>query len=172
MEELLTTREVAEKLSVSLPRVQQFVKAGRLTPIKKTRGRQGSAQFPLSAVEALARDRGAPSVILARTEGAIAKRVFAMFGGGATLPQVVDALEISPTKVRALYREWRAPLEKDVEPSAEEKDRKSRAEHDAFADDFEREQIERRAKQEAEHKKRMLEIEDLRTRDPRTKRKR
>lgn len=155
----MTTREVAEKLSVSIPRVQQFVKAGRLKPVKTARGRQGSAEFALSDVEALARDRGSPSVVLARTEGAIAKRVFAMFAAGASLPQIVDELELAPTKVRALYREWKAPLAKDVEPSAEEKDRKSRAEHDAFAADFEREHQERRARHEADHRKRMQELD-------------
>ncbi len=170
MEELLTTLEAADVLGISRPRLQQFVYNGRLKPVVKGAAGKGPAKFARVDVETLKAERGSPKVILSRTDGAVAKRVFALFELGRTLPQVVAELEISPIKVRALYREWATPLTREVPPSLEDKARKDAAEREQFQRDFDREQAERRAKVDREHAERMRELDKLRP-SMRTKRK-
>lgn len=41
----------------------------------------------------------------------VAAKVFEMFEGGATLPEVVMQLQIAPSAVRSLYREYKTPLQ-------------------------------------------------------------
>jgi hypothetical protein len=50
-----------------------------------------------------------------RSEGDIAAEIFNRFKRGRGLCQIVEELHLPPERVRALYREWNAPLGEEPE---------------------------------------------------------
>lgn len=161
----LSVSEAARKLAVTPSRVRQLIMTGALVPVLVGKRGNVESRVAVKDVEALVAQRKhppPPKTEVKRTEGAIAQSVFALFEEGKTLSQVVLTLALPPSKVRALYREWQAPLQKDVQFSAEERDRRSREEHDQFQKDFERECAERNRRHEEDHRRRMKEIDEIR----------
>ena len=115
MSDELTRKQVADRLGLSVSSVRRLEREGVLTPAI---GQGGVRLFCTDQVEAVRvyRERneepeGLPTVpaaqTLAPTDGALAALAFAHFDQGETPIQVVQALELSPDRVKQLYTQWR-----------------------------------------------------------------
>jgi hypothetical protein len=70
---------------------------------------KGIHHFARADVVAFARKRGRPHAD--RVHGTIAAQVFALFRESVELPEIVMRTQQSPATIRALYEEFRRPLE-------------------------------------------------------------
>jgi hypothetical protein len=98
--------EAAKLLGCSRRRVQQFEAEGRLRAVVDAKGIH---HFARADVIAFARKRGRPHAD--RVHGTIAAQVFALFRESVELPEIVMRTQQSPATIRALYEEYRRPLE-------------------------------------------------------------
>jgi hypothetical protein len=98
--------EAAKLLGCSRRRVQQFDAEGRLRAVVDAKGIH---HFARADVIAFARKRGRPHAD--RVHGTIAAQVSALFRESVELPEIVMRTQQSPATVRALYEEYRRPLE-------------------------------------------------------------
>jgi hypothetical protein len=103
--------------------VQQFEAEGRLRAVVDAKGIH---HFARADVLAFARKRGRPHAD--RVHGTIAAQVFALFRESVELPEIVMRTQQSPATIRALYEEYRRPLEGGASqpPDLTEYDRSSR----------------------------------------------
>lgn len=151
--EFLTLNETAAALEITRVRVRQLVIAGKITPKDK--------KFARKDVEALRKVRGgsAPRTYTdPRTEASIALRAFELFKAGRTLQAIMGELQLTPQRVRVLYREYVTPLGGKPPPSDDDRDREA----EETIEVFQRDQAARRVKNDREHQERMRELEDLR----------
>jgi hypothetical protein len=98
--------EAARLLGCSRRRVQQFEAEGRLRAVVDAKGIH---HFARADVLAFASKRGRPHAD--RVHGTIAAQVFALFRESVELPEIVMRTQQSPVTIRALYEEYRRPLE-------------------------------------------------------------
>ena len=98
--------EAAKLLGCSRRRVQQFEAEGRLRSVVDAKGIH---HFARADVLAFARKRGRPHAD--RVHGTIAAQVFALFRESVELPEIVMRTQQSPATIRALYEEYRRPLD-------------------------------------------------------------
>lgn len=105
-----TRREAARVLGCSRTRVEQLEKEGKIhcLPFDKADGR-ATHYFARAEVLALARVRGRPNAD--RVHGTIAAQIFELFRQTVDFPEIVIQTQQSPATVRALYAEYRRPLE-------------------------------------------------------------
>jgi hypothetical protein len=120
---MILRSEAAKLLGCSRRRVQQFEAEGRLRAVVDAKGIH---HFARADVIAFARKRGRPHAD--RVHGTIAAQVFALFRESVELPEIVMRTQQSPTTIRALYEEYRRPLEGrgSGPPDLSEYDRSSR----------------------------------------------
>ena len=103
--------EAARLLGCSRRRVQQFEAEGRLRAVVDAKGIH---HFARADVIAFACKRGRPHAD--RVHGTIAAQVFALFRESVELPEIVMRTQQSPATIRALYDEYRRPLEPAAGP--------------------------------------------------------
>jgi hypothetical protein len=103
---MILRSEAAKLLGCSRRRVQQFEAEGRLRAVVDAKGVH---HFARADVIAFARKRGRPHAD--RVHGTIAAQVFALFRESVELPEIVMRTQQSPATIRALYDEYRRPLE-------------------------------------------------------------
>ena len=160
--EFLSLNQAANQLGVSAMRVRQLAAEGKLPFVGK--------RFARSAVETLRKERekGAPRIRnTSRTEAALSLRAFALFKAGLKLEDVMRELELTPQRVRALYKEWQTPLGGSAPralpplPTFAELSERSEKEGVAFASEFDRDQVERKRKAERDHADRLHEHEQI-----------
>jgi hypothetical protein len=120
---MILRSEAAKLLGCSRRRVQQFEAEGRLHAVVDAKGIH---HFARADVIAFARKRGRPHAD--RVHGTIAAQVFALFRESVELPEIVMRTQQSPATIRALYEEYRRPLEGAASetPDLTEYDRSSR----------------------------------------------
>jgi DNA-binding transcriptional MerR regulator len=120
----LTRHEVAELFGVTPQRVIQLERAGALP--QSHRSARGQVRYDAAAVvhAFLARRR------VQKTEAATELAAFRLFSEGASVPEMVAALEAPATEVRRLYAEWRTPLGAKVETFAD-REKRLQDEHEA-----------------------------------------
>lgn len=94
---------MARTLGVTLTRVRQIEKAGKLHPQPDADGVQ---TFSRQEVVAFVHSRPPRK----KTDGAIAARAFQMFKDGFPFPEIVIETMQSPETVRRLFEEYRRPL--------------------------------------------------------------
>jgi hypothetical protein len=133
----LTRGEVAAQLGTSIASVRRMEGAA----LHPTRGADGVHRFDSAEVAVVAAKRAERTG--AKGSGEFAARVFAMFDEGRTLPQIVVATAQPPEFIRTLYREWSTPLGRDARvprhETGEERARREQAEHERRMAELERE---------------------------------
>lgn len=113
--ELITRREAAALLGLS----EATVRRREGTELPVTVGDDGVHRFRREDVDAYAASI-APAPPPPEASTATIRRAFELFASGATLPEIVVALDIPPSEVRRLYAEWTAPLGATPRQVAEE----------------------------------------------------
>jgi DNA-binding transcriptional MerR regulator len=128
----LTRQEVAELFGVTPQRVIQLEREGTLP--KSVRNALGHLRYDAAAVvHTFLRRRRA-----SKTEAATELAAFQLFAEGATVPEIVAALELPSEQVRRLFMQWRTPLGQKVE-SPEDRERRAQEEHEARMREIEEE---------------------------------
>ncbi len=102
----LTRAEVARFLGCSRRRIHQLQAEGRIHSVLDA---QGWHVFSRAEVIAFAERRGRTHAD--KTHGTVAAEVFRLFREGVELPEVVMQTKQAPATVRALWEEYRRPLE-------------------------------------------------------------
>jgi DNA-binding transcriptional MerR regulator len=106
---VLTRGVVARMLGCTLSGVRYYERKGALTP---TVDRHGVRRFDRVEVEALGRElrrKGHRTHI--GTSGDIAAAIFRMFRDGLSFPEIVIKSEETPETVRALFEQYKRPLD-------------------------------------------------------------
>jgi hypothetical protein len=111
---MITRVDVAGLLGVSRSMVRKLEAAGKLHPILS---QEGINLFSREEVVDFARRRG--KNLGEKIAGKLAAQAFELFESGATLPQIVMQLGISPGDVRRLWGEYNRPLERPKSPLVE-----------------------------------------------------
>lgn len=96
----------ARALRVTVPRLGQLVREGRLRPWRDENGVRYFDRVEILEY-ARSRKRGRHGVA---ANGRLAALVFEMFSNGAGLPEIVRETLLPPEEVRRLYNEWGRPL--------------------------------------------------------------
>lgn len=106
---VLTRSVVARMLRCTLSGVRYFERKGALNP---TIDRQGVRRFDRTEVEALGRElrRKGHATRIGAT-GEVAATVFRMFRDGLSFPEIVIKTEENPETIRALFEQYKRPLE-------------------------------------------------------------
>jgi hypothetical protein len=110
---LLTRRQVADRLGKSVPTVRRMELTGELNPVVIG----GVHLFDPTEIDALKPPGPVRTADATRptSPGEIAAACFELFEKGKNVTEVCCLLKLTPDKVRALHREWRAG---DAEPAA------------------------------------------------------
>jgi hypothetical protein len=113
----LTRREAADRLGISTSSVRRLEDNLLLTPVMDA---GGGWRFDAAQVDGLQgrvpiRARGPRATPVEEREaaraGRIAAKVFRLFAGYRSLPDIVAATKQPPERIRALYHEWITSLE-------------------------------------------------------------
>ncbi len=112
-DDFLSPLQTRQLLGVSRTRVLQFEERGELHPIRDARGVH---RYARSEVERLVRVRESSTDarmtrVGAKLPGEVVARVFELFDDGWTLPQIVRETKLPPEAVRALYVEYKTPVD-------------------------------------------------------------
>jgi DNA-binding transcriptional MerR regulator len=112
---VLTRGVVARMLGCTLSGVRYFERKGALNP---TIDRQGVRRFDRAEVEALGRElRRKGHRTPMGTTGDVAANVFRMFRDGMSFAEIVIKTEETPETIRALFEQYKRPLESPHESS-------------------------------------------------------
>jgi hypothetical protein len=175
----ITRTEAARLLGCSTSTVIRMESSGELKPVGCTpRGVREHSRKAVLAVrerwiaEGDRKPSPTPTVPTLAVTPEQARAAFVAFREGRTLPEIVEETGLLPEQVRALYAEWKTPLEAPApaanasprRSSAEEEAREIRAYEARMRDLDEADRARRRAQEESdrEHSRRVAAIEDAR----------